>query len=94
MVSSDHFQGHSPKFNKWFRWKELLQYSGLLINQRPGHPINQKFIDEIKSINPDILLVESSTVINTSSSQIRAGFNVAENLSADILQYVQNHNLY
>jgi len=94
MVSADHFQGHSPKFNKWFRWKELLQYSGLLINQRPGHLINQKFINEIKSINPDVLLVESSTVINTSSSQIRAGFNVAENLSADILQYVQNHNLY
>lgn len=94
MVSADHFGGRWPKFIKWYKWQELLQYSGLLINQRPGHKINQIFLEKLKLINPNILLIEKALNIDTSSSQIRTGVGVDENLSSDILQYVHDHQLY
>lgn len=97
MVSADHFQGRMPKFRKWFKWQEILAHTGLLINQRPGHEINQGFIRELEHINPDIFIVDSMKAVDVSSTEIRANFQYTEmapNLSKDICRYVFINNLY
>ena len=97
MVSADHFQGRWPKFRKWYKWQELLQYSGLLINQRPGHRINESFIKQLKSENPDIFCIKSTKAIDISSSKIRKNRNNYFNkgfLSKDIIHYIKNEKLY
>lgn len=97
MASADHFQGRWPKFRKWHQWQALLKHCGLLINQRPGHGINQRFIEQIKAINPNIFVVNSDQVVDTSSSTIRS--NITEALSGDcmaqdIIEYVKLNHLY
>jgi len=96
MVSADHFQGRWPKFRKWHKWKELLNHTGLLINQRPGHKINLKFIQKLKRINPEIYIVESEKSVDISSSAIRVANNQfrEKNLSKDIFDYIVINNLY
>ena len=75
MVSADHFKGRWPKFRQWYKWRELLSVSGLLINQRPQHKINLNFIKQLKTINPDIFISQSKKQINISSSEIRNNLN-------------------
>lgn len=97
MVSADHFQGRWPKFRKWHQWQALLKYSGLLINQRPGHGINNRFIEQIKAINPNIFVVNSDQNVDTSSTEIRSNIQKAyENhcLSHDIANYIKSNDLY
>ena len=96
MVSADHFQGRWPKFRKWFNWQELINYSGLLINQRPGHKININFISQLKKINKDIFVIEESKSVAISSSEIRASNDLTKLkfLSKDIERYVLKANLY
>ena len=96
MVSADHFQGRWPKFMKWFKWKELLNHTGLLINQRPGHKINLNFVQKLKQIKPEIYIVESNSSVNVSSSELRSGTNKVrqEKLSKDVFDYVLKNNLY
>ena len=97
LVSADHFQGRWPKFRKWFKWQEILEYSGLLINQRPGHKINEGFIHQLKAINPNIFLIHNSKTIDVSSSVIRKYFNLSpikELLSDDVVQYIKTAGLY
>jgi len=96
MVSADHFQGRWPKFRKWYKWQVLLNYSGLLINQRPGHKININFISQLKKINKDIFVIEESKSVAISSSEIRASNDLTKLkfLSKDIERYVLKANLY
>lgn len=97
MVSADHFQGRWPKFRQWFEWRELLKYSGLLINHRPGHKINLDFIQQLKQINPEIYIVESSKIIDVSSSQVRTMKIKNERkrcLSEDVFQFILTSELY
>jgi len=97
MVSADHFQGRWPKFRKWFGWKDILNYSGLLINKRPGNKINKRFIEELRGINPNVYLVEEQKSIDTSSSYIRANLHksdMSNHLSQDILKFIKNEGLY
>jgi nicotinate (nicotinamide) nucleotide adenylyltransferase len=97
MVSADHFTGRWPKFRKWYGWNEILQHSGLLINQRPGHKINTRFIDQLRQLNSEIYVVENHKSIDTSSSYIRASFhkkNMNVHLSTDVIVYINNQNLY
>lgn len=96
MVSADHFQGRWPKFRKWYKWQDLLNYSGLLINQRPGHKININFISQLKKINKDIFIIEESKSVAISSSEIRTSNNVSKLkfLSKDVEKYVLKANLY
>ena len=97
MVSADHFHGRWPKFRKWFGHKEILKHSGLLINQRPGNKINKNFINQLKTINPSIYLVENLKSINTSSTKIRASFKIddmSSHLSPDIIDYIESEHLY
>jgi nicotinate (nicotinamide) nucleotide adenylyltransferase len=96
MVSADHFKGRWPKFRKWFNWHELLKITGLLINQRPGHKINNNFINQLKEINECIYVIDDGQSIAVSSSQIRATNSPSRLrlLSKDIAIYVTNNNLY
>ncbi len=94
MVSADHFSGRWPKFRQWYKWNELLDYTGLLINHRPGQKINQAFIEKLKNINPKILVVEKRKSISVSSTQIRAGKFDLTALSTDVLNYIQENNIY
>jgi nicotinate (nicotinamide) nucleotide adenylyltransferase len=96
MVSADHFQGRWPKFRKWYKWQVLLNYSGLLINQRPGHKININFISQLKQINKDIFVIEESKSVAISSSEIRASNDLSKLkfLSIDVERYVLKANLY
>ena len=95
MVSADHFQGRWPKFRKWFKWQEILQYSGLLINQRPGHGLNQSFIEQLKKYNSDIFMVENKLTVATSSSEIRSNLNKTRPyLSTDIYAYILKNKIY
>jgi len=97
MVSADHFQGRWPKFRKWFGWKDILNHSGLLINQRPGNKINKRFIEELRGINPNVYLVEEQKSIDTSSSYIRANLyksDMSNHLSQDILKFIKDESLY
>ncbi len=97
MISADHFHGRWPKFRKWYKWREILQYSGLLINQRPGNTINQSFITELRQINSNVFIVQNSDVVDVSSTEIRQGIDaeqVVGLLSLDVLGYIKNQNLY
>ena len=97
MVSADHFNGRWPKFRKWHNWQQILRYSGLLINQRPGHNINSSFLNELGDINPNIFTVSNSLSIDTSSSQIRentSSASIKQHLSEDVYQYIMRHKLY
>lgn len=96
MVSADHFQGRWPKFRQWFKWKELLNYTGLLINQRPGHKINMSFIQTLKQINPKVYIVEAVNSVHVSSSELRRANNQVreEKLSRDIFGYILKNGLY
>ena len=97
MVSADHFGGRWPKFRKWYKWREILRYSGLLINQRSGNRINDSFIRELRQINSEVFVVQNSDVIDVSSSRIRRqlGANQAvELLAPDVLNYIKEHSLY
>ena len=95
MVSADHFQGRWPKFRKWYKWQEILQYSGLLINQRPGHEINQSFIEQLKEYNSDIFIVENKLTVDTSSSEIRNNLNKnRQYLSTDIYDFLLKNEVY
>ena len=96
MVSADHFQGRWPKFRKWFKWKELLNHSGLLINQRPGHKINLAFIKQLKQINTEIFIIEADNSVNVSSSELRRATNQLreEKLSQDVFGYIIDNGLY
>ena len=97
MVSADHFQGRWPKFRKWFGWQEILKFSGLLINQRPGHKINKAFIDRLNDINSEVHIVEKGTSVDTSSTVIRNSFYHSEMgpyLSSEIIKYIKSNGLY
>jgi nicotinate (nicotinamide) nucleotide adenylyltransferase len=97
MVSADHFNGRWPKFRKWHNWQQILQYSGLLINQRPGHRINSSFLNELRDINPNIFAVSNRLSIDTSSTQIRENISSAsikQHLSEDVYQYIMRNKLY
>lgn len=96
MVSADHFQGRWPKFRKWFKWKELLNHTGLLINQRPGHKLNLGFIEQLKQINPEIYIVDEDNSVNVSSSELRHASILVreEKLSKDVFAYIIENNLY
>lgn len=96
MVSADHFQGRWPKFRKWFKWQELLNMTGLLINQRPGHKINASFTNQLKVINKDVFVIVKSQSVAISSSEIRVANNPSnlKGLSKDVAEYVLDNNLY
>jgi nicotinate (nicotinamide) nucleotide adenylyltransferase len=98
IASADHFKGRWPKFRKWYNWQELVQKSGLLINQRPGHSINRSFIQLLKQINPNILIVKNKKSVNTSSTYVRNHFSksaqMPHHLSNDIISYLAKHNIY
>jgi nicotinate (nicotinamide) nucleotide adenylyltransferase len=96
MVSADHFQGRWPKFRKWFKWQELLNYTGLLINQRPGHKININFTHQLKEINNDVFVIRNSQSVAISSSEIRDSNDLSKLkfLSKDVERYVLKADLY
>lgn len=97
MVSADHFAGRWPKFRKWYKWREILQYSGLLINQRPGNNINHNFIAELRQINPHVFVVQNSHVIDVSSTKIRQGIDaksLVRLISSDVMDTIKNQGLY
>lgn len=101
VVSADHFHGRWPKFRKWYRWQDLVAGTGLLINRRPGNKINLSFIEELKTLNPNIFVVESQISVNTSSTFIRGNFanhlnspDMSEHLSADVIEFIKAHQLY
>ncbi len=71
VLSADHFAGRWPKFRKWHRYEDLVFQNGLLIHQRPGHPINNNFIKQLKSINPHVYVVSGLKDVSASSTQIR-----------------------
>ena len=97
MVSADHFCGRWPKFRQWYKWQELLQLCGLLINQRPGNSVNQSFIRQLKSINDTIFVVERDAVVAVSSSALRSNpalLNNTKLVAEDIVEYIQQQSLY
>jgi nicotinate (nicotinamide) nucleotide adenylyltransferase len=94
VVSADHFSGRWPKFKKWHKWQEILQNSGLLINQRPGHKINQTFIKQLQRLNENVFISTDKNQINTSSTTIRHGIDGENYLSEDVSAYITQHSLY
>ncbi len=94
MVSADHFEGRWPKFRKWHKWREILSLSGLLINQRPGHNVNERFINELKTLNKNVFVVNDCRQVNTSSSSLRKMACSSNQLSTDIKNYIHQNNLY
>ena len=100
MLSTDHFQGANPKFKSWYKWQELLQICGLLINQRPENIINMRFIDDLREINSGIFVINNAKQINVSSSQIRKNFckfdklDLLKFIATDILSYILAKDIY
>jgi nicotinate (nicotinamide) nucleotide adenylyltransferase len=96
IASADHFKGRWPKFRKWYCWQQLVKKTGLLINQRPGHSMNQSFIQQLRQINPNILIVKDKKSVDTSSTYIRNHFStsadLSDHLSKGIIYYLSKHN--
>ncbi len=99
VLSADHFAGRWPKFRKWHNWQSLTKEHGLLIHQRPGHNINDSFINQLQDLNPNVFVVTGLPSINISSTQLRATIScdlqsVSEFLSASSIKYIKQHGLY
>ncbi len=97
MVSADHFAGRWPKFRSWYKWQDILNYTGLLINQRPGHKINHRFLQQLNAINPNTFVVNSTKAIEVSSSSIRKDldfYSSKDLLSDDVAQYTNTMGIY
>ncbi|MCF6301158.1 MAG: nicotinate-nicotinamide nucleotide adenylyltransferase [Proteobacteria bacterium] len=101
IVSADHFSGRWPKFQKWHQWQQILEISGLLINQRPGYKINLNYINKLKNTNPNIHITKPKISIDISSTKIRNYFknnsynnDIYNYLSNNILNFIQKNQLY
>lgn len=99
VLSADHFSGRWPKFRKWYRWQQLVKENGLLIHQRPGHGINKSFIQQLKTINPAVHVVEGLPQIEASSTELRAllktqSTQAIKNLDDAVLAYIKTHDIY
>lgn len=99
VLSADHFTGRWPKFRKWYCWQDLITQNGLLVHPRPGHRINQSFIEQLQTENPDIFTVEGFASVEVSSTLIRHQLanNVSpshEHINKAILGYIEENNLY
>lgn len=90
VLSADHFAGRWPKFRKWHEWRNLVKENGLLIHQRPGHKINQSFINQLKAINPNIFVANGYPAVDVSSTFLRSRFTHLPNETKLLL----NHNVY
>lgn len=99
IISSDHAHGHAPKFRQWHRWQDLINRFGLMVHERPGHPINDCFIEHLKEHNPNVYVTKNKPTIDISSSRLRNAYSYgAEVLEAHINPavdtYIQDQNLY
>jgi len=97
VLSADHFTGRWPKFRKWHLWQDMVKENGLLIHQRPGNKINQGFIQQLQTINPNVFVVNGLPQIDVSSTQLRAELANTSNsplVSESVMKYIAKHKLY
>ncbi|MCX7554902.1 nicotinate-nicotinamide nucleotide adenylyltransferase [Marinicella sp. S1101] len=99
VLSADHFSGRWPKFRKWHQWQRLVKENGLMIHQRPGHGINASFIQQLKTINPAIHVVEGLPQIDVSSTELRAKLksqpiDTISHLDEAVKAFIESHEIY
>ncbi|GAA4808938.1 putative nicotinate-nucleotide adenylyltransferase [Marinicella pacifica] len=99
IISSDHAHGHAPKFRQWHRWQDLINRFGLMVHERPGHPINDCFIEHLKEHNPYVYVTKNQPAIDISSSRLRQvyayGAEASEkHINPAVDSYIKNFELY
>lgn len=99
IISSDHAHGHAPKFRQWHRWQDLINRFGLMVHERPGHPINDCFIEHLKEHNPNVYVAKNQPTIDISSSRLRNAYTYGADLSDAHINpvvdnYIKNFELY
>lgn len=99
MISSDHAHGHAPKFRQWHRWQDLINRYGLMVHERPGHPINDCFIEHLKEHNTNVYVAKNLPTIDISSSRLRNayayGADVSEaHINPEVDGYIKRFGLY
>lgn|SRR5690554_6080101 len=99
VISSDHAHGHAPKFRQWHRWQDLINRFGLMVHERPGHPINDCFIEHLKEHNPNVYVAKNQPTIDISSSRLRNAYAYGADVSSQHINpvvdnYIKNFELY
>ncbi len=99
VLSADHFAGRWPKFRKWHKWQALIKENGLLIHQRPGHRINNSFIQQLQSTNTHVYIVKDFPEVAVSSTFIRKNFSQSmrgnqQILSQNVIDFIAQHEIY
>lgn len=99
VLSADHFTGRWPKFRKWHKWQDLIKENGLLIHQRPGHNINNNFIEQLKVFNSEVYVVKGLPEVDTSSTALRTALwtqrTIPKDLmAASVMSYIRKNHVY
>ena len=99
IISSDHAHGHAPKFRQWHRWQDLINRFGLMVHERPGHPINDCFIEHLKEHNPNVYVTKNQPTIDISSSRLRNAYSYGADVSEAHINpavddYITKYELY
>ncbi|WP_395375407.1 nicotinate-nicotinamide nucleotide adenylyltransferase [Marinicella sp. W31] len=101
LVNADHFSGIKPKFEQWYRWRDIIQEYTLVICQRPGYSVNMDFIEQLqthsdKSIHvlPDPMPNVSSTLIRNKIKDNPYNIDLKKILDPKIHQYIDKNHIY
>lgn len=71
LLGSDLFSGDDPELKLWYQMEKLIQLATLAIYPRPGYPINEDFLEDIKHLGACVLSLANVKVADISSSEIR-----------------------
>ena len=81
-----------PQFKKWHEWERILHIAGLIVMQRPGHPLDMSDPDVADIMSrPNVKLVADENFIEVSSTQIR---DVLSKVPAKVLKDIVSYGLY
>lgn len=86
IIGSDNWQ----IFRKWKDWERIITDYGIIIYPRPGYPIAETTLPNVKFINAPVIEL-SSTFIRQG---IADGKDMTNFLPSGVFDYIQTHQLY
>lgn len=102
-LSSDLLAGDVPEFARWHHPEELARMATLVVVFRPGYPVNERYLEKLRSAGGSFILLDDLPHICISSTVIRNRLTAGEDplmlvaeglLSPAVAAYIRDHNPY
>ncbi|MGI6259700.1 MAG: nicotinamide-nucleotide amidohydrolase family protein [Anaerolineaceae bacterium] len=102
LIGADSFSGDKPGFQHWYRWKDLLKSTTLVISPREGFLPNQNYLRQLGELGGNLVYLSELEVVSVSSSDLRARIVAGEDteamvekglLSPAVAKYIREKNL-